>query len=76
MGTGSQPSWWNQLDELDLPICLIVGAEDEKFVRLNEQMDMRCHNSVYHLVPEAGHAVHLEQPELFSDIVEQFIKQY
>lgn len=74
MGTGSQPSWWNQLDELNVPICLIVGAEDEKFVRLNEQMDMHCHNSVYHVVPEAGHAVHLEQPELFSEIVEQFIK--
>src|SRR5699024_2787906 len=39
MGTGKQPSWWGDLSELDVPVLLIVGEMDEKFIQLNRLMD-------------------------------------
>lgn len=76
VGTGVQPSWWDHLDDLTMPICLIVGEEDEKFVRLNERMAAQCEGCTYHIVTGAGHAVHIEQPKVFAQLVEQFIYQY
>src|SRR5699024_6113442 len=35
MGTGRQPSWWTSLDQLDMPVLLIVGEHDEKFIHIN-----------------------------------------
>src|SRR5699024_5823244 len=35
MGTGAQPSWWEQLQRLEMPTQLIVGALDKKFVVIN-----------------------------------------
>src|SRR5690625_337881 len=73
IGTGVMPSWWETLHELQQHVCLIVGKEDEKFVQLNTEMDKRIEHCTFHIVPEAGHAVHIEQPEAFAKIVQQFI---
>ena len=31
MGTGAQPSWWNELQNLKMPVLLMNGEYDEKF---------------------------------------------
>src|SRR5699024_517542 len=36
LGTGKQPSWWQDLDQLKRPVCLIVGELDEKFIHMNK----------------------------------------
>ncbi|GIO28603.1 2-succinyl-6-hydroxy-2,4-cyclohexadiene-1-carboxylate synthase [Ornithinibacillus bavariensis] len=73
MGTGSQPSWWYTLSALTVPVLLIVGELDHKFISINEKMDKLLPNSKMTLVNNAGHAIHVEQPELFGKIVEEFI---
>lgn len=75
VGTGSQASWWNKLPSLTMPVCLIVGEEDKKFVRINEQMKQQLPNSIIHIVQGTGHAVHIEQSALFQQIVQQFIQK-
>lgn len=73
MGTGSQPSWWHHLNELKLPIQLLVGQLDEKFIFINQEMDKLFPNSDLKIISEAGHAIHVEQPEIFGKMIEGFI---
>lgn len=73
MGTGAQPSLWRQLAKINMPTLLIVGELDTKFVAINQQMAAQLANGRIHLIPQAGHTTHLEQPELFGTAVLNFL---
>lgn len=73
MGTGKQPSWWDQLSNLTVPVLFITGSLDKKFVALNEQMAEQTQEGKHIIVPDAGHAVHIEKPAYFTQVVEQFL---
>lgn len=62
MGTGAQPSLWSRLLELTMPVHLIVGALDAKFVAINQRMQVLIPGARLTLIPDAGHTTHLEQP--------------
>ncbi|EAE8347767.1 2-succinyl-6-hydroxy-2,4-cyclohexadiene-1-carboxylate synthase [Listeria monocytogenes] len=66
MGTGKQPSYWNHLANFTFPVLLITGALDEKFEKIAQEMQLLLPNSTHVSVQEAGHAVYLEQPNIFS----------
>ena len=73
MGTGKQPSWWLELTKFTGPVLLIVGALDKKFVKINEQME-KCFPLVDLVeIENAGHAIHVEEPEKFGKLVVEFI---
>ncbi|SES64170.1 2-succinyl-6-hydroxy-2,4-cyclohexadiene-1-carboxylate synthase [Salinibacillus kushneri] len=73
MGTGSQPSWWNQLEKLTFKVLLITGELDEKFTALNREMVNLLPNGEHQLIKDAGHAIHVEEPQIFGKIVSDFI---
>ncbi|MGN8645247.1 2-succinyl-6-hydroxy-2,4-cyclohexadiene-1-carboxylate synthase [Gracilibacillus sp. HCP3S3_G5_1] len=73
MGTGVMPSCWNQLHQLRLPVLLVVGESDHKFVEINKKMDKMIPNSRLEIIEHAGHAIHVEQTKNFGTIVEEFI---
>ncbi|WP_281658396.1 2-succinyl-6-hydroxy-2,4-cyclohexadiene-1-carboxylate synthase [Halobacillus sp. Cin3] len=73
MGTGHQPSWWEQLTTLTVPVWLITGVEDEKFQNINKQMSELLPQVHWEEVEGAGHAVHLEKPRIFAKIVDSFM---
>ncbi|WP_404453798.1 2-succinyl-6-hydroxy-2,4-cyclohexadiene-1-carboxylate synthase [Virgibacillus necropolis] len=73
MGNGVQPSWWDELETLTLPVLLVVGVLDAKFVNLNKTMHNRIPQSNLVIVQEAGHAIHVEQSDFFGKIVSGFI---
>ncbi|RAK21074.1 2-succinyl-6-hydroxy-2,4-cyclohexadiene-1-carboxylate synthase [Anoxybacillus vitaminiphilus] len=73
MGTGKQPSWWNRLSELKMPTLLICGELDEKFCRIASEMARFMPNAVVSQISDSGHAIHVEQPEIFAKIVDEFI---
>ncbi|WP_369802244.1 2-succinyl-6-hydroxy-2,4-cyclohexadiene-1-carboxylate synthase [Geobacillus icigianus] len=73
MGTGVQPSFWEQLGGVQQPVLLLCGEEDEKFCRLATQMQERLPNSERMSVSQTGHAIHVEQPEIFAKIVSEFM---
>jgi 2-succinyl-6-hydroxy-2,4-cyclohexadiene-1-carboxylate synthase len=73
MGTGHQPSWWDQLSSLMCPVLLITGEEDEKFRSINEEMAQRFAQASHRVVKDAGHTVHLENPGIFAKIVDGFM---
>lgn len=75
MGTGEQPSLWEHLADLDMPTLLIAGERDSKFIQINQEMDTLLPNSTLHIVENAGHTVHLEQPDIFNQTVLDFLQR-
>jgi 2-succinyl-6-hydroxy-2,4-cyclohexadiene-1-carboxylate synthase len=73
LGTGMQPSLWSALEHVLVPTLLIAGHDDPKFVQMNERMFEALPDARLELVPDAGHTVHLEQPEAWASAVESFV---
>jgi 2-succinyl-6-hydroxy-2,4-cyclohexadiene-1-carboxylate synthase len=73
VGTGVQPWLGERLAELALPVCVVAGALDEKFRAIGAWMAARMRDARFEIVPEAGHAPHLERPERYREIVERFL---
>ncbi|MBC1783561.1 2-succinyl-6-hydroxy-2,4-cyclohexadiene-1-carboxylate synthase [Listeria welshimeri] len=65
MGTGKQPSYWNHLADFTVPVLLMTGSLDEKFEKIAQEMQQLLPNSTHVTVQNAGHAVYLEQPNIF-----------
>lgn len=74
MGTGAQPSWWDQLVDIDIPVLFITGTLDEKFCRLADFMCRKVKKSQIVKVSGCGHAIHVEEPRKFDKIVSEFLK--
>lgn len=73
MGTGVQPSLWDQLSALSAPTLLLAGELDQKFKVIANQMATYLPHATVVIVPDAGHTIHLEQPQAFQEHVLQFL---
>lgn len=76
MGTGSQPSYWDRLNELNLPTLLLCGELDQKFCRIAEEMSLSIQNAKVEKIVEVGHAIHVEQPHFFGKIINEFVSDH
>ena len=74
VGTGVQPSLHAQLPTLNIPVLLIAGELDAKFTTIARHMAQALPQSQLHIIPAAGHTVHLERPQAFASLVGNFIK--
>lgn len=75
MGAGAQPPLFERLASVDVPICLAVGEEDAKFRAIASELARDLPNARIEIVPEAGHAAHLENPKAFRDIARRFLAE-
>ena len=71
MGAGQQPPVWARLNELDLPVWLIVGALDARYVAVAQHMRQRLPRAEVAVVSAAGHTVHIDRPDEFTRLVRQ-----
>jgi 2-succinyl-6-hydroxy-2,4-cyclohexadiene-1-carboxylate synthase len=69
LGTGSQPSLWENLKDIRIPIHLMVGELDSKFIGINQNMLSHCQNAQLSIVANCGHVVHFEQPCAFLELL-------
>ncbi|GGE78094.1 2-succinyl-6-hydroxy-2,4-cyclohexadiene-1-carboxylate synthase [Priestia taiwanensis] len=75
MGTGSQPSWWEILHTVELPVTILCGEWDSKFCYLAKELEECLPYAKKIKVLQAGHAIHVEQPEKFDTIVMDCLQQ-
>ncbi len=69
-GTGTQEPLWDRLDELTVPVLVVAGERDPRFVALAERLVAGVgDNAELAVIPGAGHTVHLEQPGAFGDVL-------
>lgn len=71
LGLGGMPDYRPRLGELELPIRLVVGEDDAKFLDLARAMEAELPRGRLVTVPEAGHNVVLERPEALVRILEE-----
>ena len=76
MGSGAQPSLWDELLSLKMPVQLIVGEHDRKFLRINREMAALIPQATMQIIPDAGHRVHLDNPPLFQQAVISFLRSH
>ena len=62
-GTGTQTPLWDRLGEIAGPVLVLVGERDTKFTELGRRLTDGIPDAQLVVVPDAGHSVHLEQPE-------------
>ena len=73
-GAGRQQPTWSRLKELTMPVLVIAGANDEKYRRIAERLVSEIgDNATLKIVENSGHTPHLEQPEIFQDLLSNFI---
>lgn len=69
IGTGTMAPLWDRLGELTMPVDVVVGAEDAKFLAIGERLRHALPAARLTVVPGAGHALALEQPQGIADVL-------
>lgn len=72
-GTGTQEPRWDALPTLTMPVLLVAGALDAKFVAATERMATQLPDATAEIVDDAGHTVHLEQPAAFEEVLRRWL---
>lgn len=63
VGTGEMEPLWERLAELPMPVTVLAGRRDSKFVRIGERMVSLIHDSLLQ-VTSGGHCLLLENPKI------------
>lgn len=75
LGPGAQPPLFDDLPRVAVPVLLVAGALDRKFVALAHDLAGRLPQAEICEIADAGHAAHLEQPEAFVHAVQDFLRR-
>jgi 2-succinyl-6-hydroxy-2,4-cyclohexadiene-1-carboxylate synthase len=75
-GTGLQDPLWDRLHRIECPVLVVAGADDAKFSAAGQRLvDSIGPNAELALVPDAGHAAHLEQPAAFLAVLRPWLRR-
>jgi 2-succinyl-6-hydroxy-2,4-cyclohexadiene-1-carboxylate synthase len=69
LGTGAMPPAWHCLGDLSMPVTIIAGERDEKYVEIGARMTTEIPAAELVVIPGTGHAVHLEAPERVASLI-------
>jgi 2-succinyl-6-hydroxy-2,4-cyclohexadiene-1-carboxylate synthase len=70
---GGQPDYWPRLSQIQVPLCVVVGQQDVKYLAIARAMRQTAPQIELRIVPLAGHAVHREQPSALRVILQAFL---
>jgi len=73
-GQGEMENLWNELSRIKIPTLLLSGVLDTKYTTIQQDMVKLLPNSSHKIIEDAGHNLHLEKPEVFVNLVREFLK--
>lgn len=73
MGQGAQPYLGGRLRELGMPVLIIVGEQDEKYLPIADAMIRSLEHGELDMIADAGHAVIGEQPRVTAELITRFL---
>ena len=73
MGTGSQPSLWDDWVALMVPTLMIVGELDVKYVGISAEMHTLNPSAQVAILPGVGHNTHFENTDAFIAAIGEFV---
>lgn len=62
---------WESLHELPFPVLFLFGENDSKYHPIAKRLEM---DFLVDLLPECGHAIHLEAPKLCREKIQDFCR--
>ena len=75
MGMKERPDSNPTLSRISIPTLVIHGADDQIISgEETRQMHAQIRGALLETVPDAGHLLNLEQPEIFNQAVRRFIQ--
>jgi 2-succinyl-6-hydroxy-2,4-cyclohexadiene-1-carboxylate synthase len=69
IGTGAMDPLWARLRELRMPVTVVAGEHDGKFVALGERLAAALPNAELVVVRGAGHGLPREAPEALAEAI-------
>jgi 2-succinyl-6-hydroxy-2,4-cyclohexadiene-1-carboxylate synthase len=72
-GAGTQRPLWGRLGELTMPVLVLAGATDPRYQALGWRLAHGVAHGAFSVIPGAGHAAHLEQPDVTAAIVSSWL---
>ncbi|BAY86577.1 alpha/beta hydrolase fold protein [Calothrix parasitica NIES-267] len=76
MGTGVQPSLWNSLQSNQVPLLLLAGENDTKFIDINTKMINVNDFYKLNIIKKAAHNIHLENTSAFIENIRDFFDSH
>lgn len=77
LGQGAQEPLWARLSDLTMPVLLVAGSRDEKYVAVARAMaDAIDRHASVRLCAGVGHAAHLEDPNAVAAVLEEFHERH
>ncbi|HXV18221.1 MAG TPA: 2-succinyl-6-hydroxy-2,4-cyclohexadiene-1-carboxylate synthase [Gemmatimonadaceae bacterium] len=74
-GAGVDPDVLNQLHRITAPTLLLAGELDSPYVAFARRLESGLPRAEVRLIPNAGHAAHLENPDGVVDAVTDFLRR-
>ena len=68
-----EPSMWQQLPHLNCPTLLVAGSLDPKYIEVLQRANNLLPRAKFKILPDVGHALHIENPKLFLETIEDFL---
>ncbi len=75
MGTGCQPYLWNKIKDNQIPILLLVGDNDKKFININQEISQISESYDLKIINNASHNTHLENTIDFVRYIRYFLER-
>jgi 2-succinyl-6-hydroxy-2,4-cyclohexadiene-1-carboxylate synthase len=76
LSPGRQPSLWDRVSAWNKPALIIAGELDEKYRTQATRLAGQMKKSSLHIIPGAGHIVHLENNAGFVAVLKSFLDAY
>jgi 2-succinyl-6-hydroxy-2,4-cyclohexadiene-1-carboxylate synthase len=73
-GTGAQVPLWNRLPTLAMPVLVMAGERDTKFVDIGRQIAAEVREGTFASIADADHAAHLRQPAQVLARLQEWLK--
>lgn len=72
-GTGTQRPLWDELGVLEMPVLVLAGEQDAKFIALGRRLASSIGTTAeFRIVPDSGHSAHLENPVATASMVREW----
>jgi 2-succinyl-6-hydroxy-2,4-cyclohexadiene-1-carboxylate synthase len=73
MGPGVCEPFWPDLGRITCPATFVAGAEDQRYAQLAQRLSETVPNGRPAIVDGSGHSVHMEQPQVFADLLQNHL---
>ena len=75
-GTGTQEPLWDRLGAITVPVLVVAGERDAKFIALAHRLADALADAELAVVAGAGHTCHLERPEAFVEVLDDWLARH